>query len=123
MHVDDFVGVGDLHALRERLDALIFQCLQDRFAAADQHDLAAEVLCGLDRTQRDLLGGMVAAHGVYEYSHSASSCAAIRSMIASERFAMARFLLAFPFTRWSSGVRMPKFTFMGWNETTLVSEI
>lgn len=61
MHIHDVVRVGDLHALGKRFDALILQRTQDRLAASDQHDLAAEVLCRLDRAQRDLVRGVVAA--------------------------------------------------------------
>ena len=77
VHIHDVVRVCDLHALGKRFDALILQRTQDRLAASDQHDLAAEVLCRLDRAQRDLVRGVVAAHGVYQNSHVASSCPVI----------------------------------------------
>ena len=77
VHIDDVVGVGDLHALGKRLDSLVLERLQNGLAAADQYGLAAKVLRGLDRTERDLIRGVVAAHGVYEYSHSVPSCPVI----------------------------------------------
>ena len=77
MHIHDVVRVGDLHAFGKRFDALILQRTQDRLAASDQHDLAAEVLCRLDRAQRDLVRGVVTTHGVYQNSHVASSCPVI----------------------------------------------
>ena len=55
----------------------ILERLQNGLAAADQYGLAAKVLRGLDRTERDLIRGVVAAHGVYEYSHSVPSCPVI----------------------------------------------
>ena len=77
VHIHDVVRVGNLHALGKRFNALILQRAQDCLAASDQHDLAAEVLCRLDRAQRDLVRGVVAAHGVYQNSHVASSCPVI----------------------------------------------
>ena len=77
MHIDDVVGVGDLHALGKRLDPLVLERLQNGLAAADQYGLAAKVLRGLDRTERDLIRGVVAAHSVYKYSHSVPSCPVI----------------------------------------------
>ena len=35
------------------------------------------IFCRLDRAQRDLVRGVVAAHGVYQNSHVASSCPVI----------------------------------------------
>jgi len=77
VHIHDVVRVGNLHALGKRFDALILQRAQDGLAASDQHDLAVEVLCCLDRAQRNLIRGVIAAHGVYQNSHVASSCPVI----------------------------------------------
>ena len=77
MDKDEYLAF--VEALRTAEEAPVhgFERLQNGLAAADQYGLAAKVLRGLDRTERDLIRGVVAAHGVYEYSHSVPSCPVI----------------------------------------------
>ena len=61
--------------------------------------------------------------GPYGRKHGAIGVCSRRtcSSASRARWAMARFLLAFPLTRRPSGGRMPKFTFIGWKCVTEAS--
>ena len=115
VHIHDVVGVGDLHAGRQSFPAVLFHGIEDFFSPADQGDLHAVFLCCLQRAQDDLFRGVVAAHGVNDDLHISSALPSVMDCsCARARFAIARFLLAFPLTRCSKGARIPKFTFIGW---------
>ena len=69
VHIHHILSVCDLNALRERLDAVFLQALEDGLSASDQHDLRAKRLRCADRSERRSLRRKVAAHGVNENSH------------------------------------------------------
>ena len=65
-------GVGDLHTVRQLVDAVVMQHGQNLLTAPHQRDVHAVLLVGLDRAQHRGFGGVVAAHGVYDDSHAGS---------------------------------------------------
>ena len=73
VHVHHVVGVRNLNACRKRLDAVILETLQNRLAPAHQHNVQPFFLRRLNRAQRDGIGGVVAAHDVYNNPHPVSS--------------------------------------------------
>src|SRR5690606_31439893 len=68
-HADDFVGVTDAHAPIIETDLVDFG-FDERFVA-DQHQLfdETEFREGFARSEDHALGGVVATHGIYRYSH------------------------------------------------------
>ena len=124
VHIHDVVGVGDLHAGRQGVPAMLFHGIENFFSSAHEDDLHVIFLRRLQSAQNDLFRGVVAAHGVNDDLHLSSALPSVMDCnCARARFAIARFLLAFPLTRCSKGARIPKFTFIGWKFTMVSSLI
>ena len=73
MHIDHIVGICNLYACRKRFNAVVFEALQNSLATPNQHNVQLFFLCRLNRAQRDRVGGVVAAHDVYNNPHPVSS--------------------------------------------------
>ena len=73
MHVHHVVGVRNLNACRKRFHAVVLEALQNCLATAHQHNVQPFFLRRLDRAQRDGIGGVVAAHDIYNNPHPVSS--------------------------------------------------
>ena len=117
MHIHHILCVGNLHALREVVQAVGFHTAQNLLTPADKHNLRLKFLRRAQSAQYDLVRRVVAAHCVNDDLHACCSSLfrpVIASICASARSAMARFLFAFPLIRCSSGAMMPKLMFIGW---------
>ena len=72
VHVHHILGIGKLHAVRERIPALGLHAGKDIRAAADQNDLHAELLCRLQCTAHHGIRGVVASHCIQNDFHACS---------------------------------------------------
>ena len=73
VHIHHVVRVGNLHALRQILNAVLAQHLQDFLPPANQGDLHTVNLGRLQRAQYRSLGGVISAHCVKNNPHCATS--------------------------------------------------
>lgn len=87
----------------------------------DQNDLHAELLCRLQCTAHHGIRGVVASHCIQNDFHACSLISPWPPGAQATGWQWPRFLFAFPRTRCSSGAMMPKFTFIGWNDATVLS--
>ena len=60
---------GHLYAVRQRIDALFLQALQNFFTLAHQNDLHSIVLCSCNSAHDRSLRGVVTTHCVYDNLH------------------------------------------------------
>ena len=72
VHVHHILGIGKLHAVRERIPALGLHAGKDIRAAADQNDLHAELLGRLQCAAHHGIRGVVASHCIQNDFHACS---------------------------------------------------
>ena len=99
LHGDLLGGGHDIHALRQRSDAALDQCLPDGSFVSGQGNVHTPALLSLQRALDNGQRCVVAAHCVYDDPHVESTSSRMASMMASERWLSSAFLLRFPFTR------------------------
>ena len=73
VHVHHVVGMGDFHALRQGVQAVLLQNLQNLLTPAYQNDVRVVTLYRFDGAEHRSLGGIVAAHRVQNNLHLSTS--------------------------------------------------
>ena len=69
MHIHHFIGMGDLNALRQVFNSVLFQHLQNLLPPADQRDLGAVGSGSVNGSQNRRFRCVVAAHSVENDLH------------------------------------------------------
>ena len=78
VHIHHIVGIGDFHALRQVVNAMLAQNSQNGLPPTHQRDLCAVGLHSFDGAQYGCLRGVVAAHCVKDNLHCATSFSRFR---------------------------------------------
>ena len=73
VHVHHVIGMGNLNALGQRIQAVLFKNLQNFLSTANQNNIHAVSLYRVQRAQYRSLRRVVAAHGVQNDLHMYTS--------------------------------------------------
>ena len=73
VHIHHVIGMGNLNALGQRIQAVLFKNLQNFLSTANQNNIHAVSLYCVQRAQYRSLRRVVAAHGVQNDLHMYTS--------------------------------------------------